>query len=168
VTVKILFYLFASLSVISAFFSITRKNPVLSAVWLVVCMCSLAVIYVLLDAFFLAAVQIIVYAGAVLMLFVFVIMLLNLRTGIIGQMHNLGIKFLGLVITILLLDQLRLAIKGTGALLYKAGETGAKFGEASAVGRLLFSEYVYPLEIVSILLLVAIVGALVLAGKESS
>ncbi|HUU29817.1 MAG TPA: NADH-quinone oxidoreductase subunit J [archaeon] len=165
-TVKILFYLFAALSIISAFFAITRKNPVLSAVWLVVCMCSLAVIYVLLDAFFLAAVQVIVYAGAVLMLFVFVIMLLNLRTGIIGQMRNLGIKFLGLVITVILLDQLRTAVKGAGILLHSPGKLEPGFGEAEAVGKLLFSQYVYPLEIISVLLLVAIVGALVLAGKE--
>jgi len=168
VPMQILFYFFDALSVLSAFLVITRKNPIISAVWLVACMCSLAVIYVLLEAFFLAAVQVIVYAGAVLMLFVFVIMLLNLRTGIIGQMRNLGLKFLGLILVVFLLNQLRVAVKGASLLFESPAEVQANFGEAASMGQLLFSEYVYPLEIVAILLLVAIVGALVLAGKESS
>ena len=68
---QLLFYLFALISIASALLAVTRKNPVVSAVFLIVCMFSLAAIYVLLNAFFLAAVQVIVYAGAVLMLFVF-------------------------------------------------------------------------------------------------
>ena len=144
-SVQVLFYLFASICVIAAFLTITRKNPVISAVWLVVCLFCVAGIYLLLGAYFVAAVQVIVYAGAVLMLFLFVIMMLNLRTGIVGQMRNLGIKVLL-----------------TGPALEP------DFGEASSLGKLLFSEYVYPLEVIAILLLVAIVGALVLAGKERS
>jgi len=165
---QILFYLFAVIAIISALSAVTRKNPVVSAVWLVSCMCSLAVIYVLLEAYFLAAVQVIVYAGAVLMLFVFVIMLLNLRTGIIGQFRNLGLKFMGLVLTVIILRQFYTAFKGTSLILGNAGGLEPGFGEARAVGELLFTRYVYPLELISILLLVAIVGALVLAGKESS
>jgi len=165
---QLLFYFFAAVSVISALLAVSRKNPVISAVWLVVCMCSLAVIYGLLNAFFLAAVQVIVYAGAVLMLFVFVIMMLNLRTGIIGQMRNMGLKFLGLIIAVILLRQIYSAIKGTKALFEIPGHLEPGFGEARAVGELLFTKYVYPLELIAILLLVAIVGALVLAGKESS
>jgi len=165
---QFLFYLFAAVSVISALLAVSRKNPVISVVWLVVCMCSLAVIFVLLNAFFLAAVQVIVYAGAVMMLFVFVIMMLNLRTGIIGQIRNLGLKFLGLIIAVIILRQLYSAIKGAKALFEIPGQLEPGFGEARAVGELLFTEYIYPLELIAILLLVAIIGALVLAGKESS
>ena len=70
--VQVLFYLFASICVIAAFLTITRKNPVISAVWLVVCLFCVAGIYLLLGAYFVAAVQVIVYAGAVLMLFLFI------------------------------------------------------------------------------------------------
>lgn len=160
------FYLFAAISVISALLAITRKNPIISAVWLVACMMGLAVIYVLTQAYFLAAVQVIVYAGAILMLFIFVIMMLNLKTGIIGQMRNLGIKFIGLVLTAIILRQFYTAIKGTVSLAVPASVVPANFGEAGAVGELLFTSYVYPLELMAVLLLVAIVGALVLAGKE--
>jgi NADH-quinone oxidoreductase subunit J len=166
VPVQVLFYLFASICVIAAFLTITRKNPVISAVWLVVCLFCVAGIYLLLGAYFVAAVQVIVYAGAVLMLFLFVIMMLNLRTGIVGQMRNLGIKVLGVGIAVLVFQQLRLAFKGVKLLTGPALEPD--FGEASSLGKLLFSEYVYPLEVIAILLLVAIVGALVLAGKERS
>ncbi|HLA41590.1 MAG TPA: NADH-quinone oxidoreductase subunit J [Candidatus Glassbacteria bacterium] len=162
------FYLFAAISVISALLAITRKNPIISAVWLVGCMISLAVIYVLTHAFFLAAVQVIVYAGAILMLFIFVIMMLNLKTGIIGQMRNLGLKIIGLIITAVILRQFYTAIKGTLAMAGPASALPDNFGEASALGELLFSSYVYPLELMAVLLLVAIVGALVLAGKEGA
>jgi NADH-quinone oxidoreductase subunit J len=163
-----LFYLFAVLSVVSALLAITRKNAVMSAVWLVVCLFALAVIYVLLGAFFLAAVQVIVYAGAVLMLFVFVIMMLNLRTGIIGQIRNVGLKLIGLGIAAVVLQQLRRALQGAGILFDNPSPVPAGFGEAGSLGRLLFSTYVYPLEVIAILLLIAVIGALVLAGKESS
>jgi NADH-quinone oxidoreductase subunit J len=163
---QLFFNFFAALSVVSAFLAITRKNPVVSVVWLISCMFSLAVIYVILNAFFLAAVQVIVYAGAVLMLFVFVIMMLNLKTGMIGQLRNLGLKFIGLIVALIILRQFYTAIKGAGALLDLPAQTPEGFGGAGAVGGLLFSQYLYPLELMAILLLVAIVGALVLAGKE--
>ena len=165
---QLFFYLFAALSVISAFMAITRKNPVISVVWLISCMFSLAVIYVLLSAFFLAAVQVIVYAGAILMLFVFVIMMLNLKSGIIGQLRNLGLKFIGLLVALVILRQFYTAIKGAGALMDLPPMVDPSFGGARALGELLFSQYLYPLELMAVLLLVAIVGALVLAGKEQS
>ena len=163
---QIFFYLFSALSAISAFMAVTRKNPVVSVVWLISCMFSLAAIYVLLSAFFLAAVQVIVYAGAILMLFVFVIMMLNLKSGIIGQLRNLGLKFLGLLVALVILRQFYSAIKGAGELLDLPPMVDSSFGEAAALGKLLFSQYLYPLELMAVLLLVAIVGALVLAGKD--
>lgn len=163
---QVLFYVFAGLSVIAAFLTVTRKNPVVSAVWLVVCLFCVAGIYVLLGAYFVAAVQVIVYAGAVLMLFIFVIMMLNLKSGLTGRMRILGIKVLGVGLVVLLLLQLRLAFKGVRILQGSVPEPG--FGEAASLGRLLFREYVYPFEVIAILLLVAIVGTLVLTGKERS
>ncbi len=165
---QIFFYFFAALSIVSAFLAVTRKNPVVSVVWLISCMFSLAVIYVILSAFFLAAVQVIVYAGAILMLFVFVIMMLNLKTGMTGQLRNLGLKFVGLLAALLILRQFYCAIKGAGAMTGLPPLVAAGFGEAAAVGKLLYSQYIYPLELMAVLLLVAIVGALVLAGKEQS
>jgi NADH-quinone oxidoreductase subunit J len=165
---QIFFYFFAALSIVSAFLAVTRQNPVVSVVWLISCMFSLAAIYVILSAFFLAAVQIIVYAGAILMLFVFVVMMLNLKSGMTGQLRNLGLKFIGLVAALLILRQFHSAIKGADAMLDLPSQAGGQFGEAAAVGELLFSQYVYPLELMAVLLLVAIVGALVLAGKEQS
>jgi NADH-quinone oxidoreductase subunit J len=83
-------------------------------------------------------------------------------------MRNTGLKFLGLIIALILLRQIYSAIKGARALFEIPGQLEPGFGEARTVGELLFTEYVYPLELIAILLLVAIVGALVLAGKESS
>ncbi len=166
---QVLFYICAALSVLAAFLAITRKNPVLSAVWLAVTMFALAVIYVLLQAYFLAAVQIVVYAGAVLMLFVFVIMMLNLRAGMAGQLRNMGAKLLGLLAAGLVLSQLLAAARGAREPAAAEGQVRLPddFGGAAALGQLLFTRYVYPLEVLAILLLVAIVGALVLAGKEA-
>ncbi len=161
-----LFYLFAVLSIISAFMAITRKNPVLSAVWLVVCLFGIAAVYVLLEAFFLAAVQVIVYAGAVLMLFVFVIMMLNLRSGIIGAMRNIGIKFLGLALCIFVLGQLWKAFGAAASLAGAPAALPDGFGEAASIGEILLSDYAYPFELVGVLLLAAVAGALVLARKE--
>ena len=163
---QIFFYFFSALSAVSAFMAITRKNPVVSVVWLISCMFGLAAIYVLLNAFFLAAVQVIVYAGAILMLFVFVIMMLNLKSGMIGQLRNLGLKFIGLLAALVILRQFYSAIKGAGELLDMPPVLDPSFGGAAALGGLLFSRYLYPLELMAVLLLVAIVGALVLAGKE--
>ncbi len=165
---QLFYYFFAALSAISAFLAVTRKNPVVSVVWLICCMFSLAAIYVILSAFFLAAVQVIVYAGAILMLFVFVVMMLNLKTGMTGQLRNLSLKFAGLLAALLILRQFYSAIKGAGTMTVPPPEIAAGFGEASAVGLLLFSQYIYPLVLMAVLLLVAIVGALVLAGKEQS
>lgn len=163
---KVLFYLFAGLSILSAFITITRKNPVISAVWLIVCLMSLAGIYVMLSAYFVAMVQVIVYAGAVLMLFLFVIMMLNLRTGIVGQVRNLGIKLFGLLVLAVLMSQLRYVYKLVEPRREQVLTDG--FGQAEALGEIIFSKYIFPFEVMSILLLVAVIGALVLAGKEKA
>ena len=114
----------------------------ISAVWLIVCLMSLAGIYVMLSAYFVAMVQVIVYAGAVLMLFLFVIMMLNLRTGIVGQVRNLGIKLFGLLILAVLMTQLRYVYKLVEPRREQVLADG--FGQAEAIGEIIFSKYIFP------------------------
>lgn len=171
---EIVFWVFAGLAVVGAVFCITRRNPVASALWLVVTLFALAALYVLLDAQFIAALQVLVYAGAIMVLFLFVIMLLNLgRVGPGGPTDLKGPVWLalGAVLAGMLLLQLR--VLGTAGL--PAGTTlpeGAmaalqqQQGMVGVVARPLFNEYLVPFEITSILLLAAIVGAVVLAKRK--
>jgi NADH-quinone oxidoreductase subunit J len=158
-----LFYVLALFTVAGAFSVLLARNPIYAAMSLVATFFSLAGIYAMLSAHLIAALQIIVYAGAIMVLFVFVIMLLSLtepasRVGRVHPWHVLG----GAA-----------AVIGAG-LLYTVFETlpaeaaapPADFGTVAGVGRLLFEGYVLPFEATSLLLLVAIVGAVVVAkGK---
>src|SRR3954469_19415514 len=89
------FYLFGLFAIVSALLFVTRKSPVAAALWLVNTMFSLAALYVLLDAQFIGAIQVLVYAGAIMVVFLFVIMLLNLGHGDTGDMRTVGWKILG-------------------------------------------------------------------------
>jgi NADH-quinone oxidoreductase subunit J len=164
---QLLFWLWGGIAVIFAVMMILKRNPVHSALCLVVVFVSLALLYVLLGAEFLAAVQVIVYAGAIMVLFLFVIMLLNLDAEVRSQgLSRVAFKACSLVGTGLLL----LLLLGGGAV--KALRTMAPEqvsgvpGNTQAVAELLFTKYLLPFEVTSILLLAAIVGALVLAGKR--
>ncbi len=162
-----LFWLWGGIAVIFAVMMILKRNPVHSALCLVVVFVSLALLYVLLGAEFLAAVQVIVYAGAIMVLFLFVIMLLNLETEVLSQgLSRVAFKACGLVGTGLLL----LLLLGGGAVkalrAMAPEQVSAVPGNTQAVAELLFTKYLLPFEVTSILLLAAIVGALVLAGKR--
>lgn len=160
-----LFYLFAATTLLSAFMVVANpfsRNPVTSAMFLVVTMASLAGLFVLLHAFFLAAVQILVYAGAVMVLFLFVIMLLDLKEeerrhirlfGLVGGLAAIG-TILGIFITKVL------SSRGTG------GPLPSLEGETPELGRLLFERYLLPMEIVGVLLLVAMIGVILLSKKD--
>ena len=159
----------AAVAVISAILVIILRNPIHSALSLVLTFFSLAGLYVLLNAQFIAAIQVIVYAGAIMVLFLFVIMLLNLdekkRT---RERHPLQ-KAFGIVLACFILAGIGSVI-ATG-ILYgnKGGETAVKVsavGNTKALAGLLFTEWVLPFEITSILLLAAIIGAIVLSKKE--
>ncbi|MBO12750.1 MAG: NADH-ubiquinone/plastoquinone oxidoreductase chain 6 [Planctomycetaceae bacterium] len=160
-----LFYIFSALTLLCGLlvvFNPFSRNPVTSAMFLVLTIISLSGLFVLLQAYFLAAVQILVYAGAVIVLFLFVIMLLDLKeaeqrryrkfaTGI-GALAVLGLAFV---------------IAGTlGGAQPLASETIA--GETADLGKLLFTEYLLPFEIVSVLLLVAMVGCILLSKREEA
>jgi NADH-quinone oxidoreductase subunit J len=155
----------------SALLCITRKNAVASALWLVVTLFALAALFVLLDAQFIAAMQVLVYAGAIMVLFLFVIMLLNLGrpgpTDIKGPV-GLGMAvLLGGALLFLLQPLTQLALP-TGIQL-PAGTIPALQQQQGVVGSVanpLFTAYLIPFEIASVLLLAAIVGAVVLAKRK--
>ena len=164
---QLLFWLWGGIAVIFAVMMILKRNPVHSALCLVVVFVSLALLYVLLGAEFLAAVQVIVYAGAIMVLFLFVIMLLNLDAEVRSQgLSRVAFKACSLVGTGLLL-LLLLSGGAVKALRTMAPEQVSGVpGNTQAVAELLFTKYLLPFEVTSILLLAAIVGALVLAGKR--
>jgi len=161
----ILFLIFALIAVVCAINVVVQTHPIASAVSLIGVMGSLAILYLMLGAEFIAAAQVIVYAGAIMVLFVFVIMLLNagaeVRRGRSFMVQLLGvplfIAFLGLMVWIV--QQFYRDSDGV----HFGGFTG---GSAQAVGRALFTTYLLPFEITSVLVLIAIVGAVVLARKE--
>ncbi|HET8550243.1 MAG TPA: NADH-quinone oxidoreductase subunit J [Bryobacteraceae bacterium] len=161
----ILFLLFAFLALVSAVSLIVQTHPIASALSLVGVMGSLAVLYLLLGAEFIAAAQMIVYAGAIMVLFVFVIMLLNAGAER-GKGRSRLVKWLGIPIFAAFVGVLSFIIQ---SFLPKSAEV--KFGTFTAaggaeVGRSLFTTYLLPFEVTSILILIAIVGAVVLARKE--
>jgi NADH-quinone oxidoreductase subunit J len=163
------FWLFAGIAIGSAFLCITRRSPVASALWLVNTLFNLAALYVLLDAHFIAAVQ--VYAGAIMVLFLFVIMLLNLGRAGPGDMKGPWGRVVAGVAGLVLLGELivlRLAAPPVPLQLPAGTVAGtvAVQGAVRAVAQPLFQAYVVPFEITSVLLLAAIVGAVVLAKRR--
>ena len=158
----VIFFTFAAIAVIFAMVVILHRNPVVGVLSLVACFFALAVMYVLLEAPFLAVLQVIVYAGAIMVLFLFVIMLLNLQHREEPATRPLQ-QFLGYTGT---------SVFGIGLVYYLAKYAVLQaprtpfLSDARQVGLSLFQAYVFPFEAVSILLLAAIVGALVLSGRS--
>jgi NADH-quinone oxidoreductase subunit J len=156
-----IFFLFAAIAVIFAAVVVIHRNPVVSALSLVASFFALAVMYVLLDAPFMAALQVIVYAGAIMVLFLFVIMLLNLQHQVEEPTRPIQ-QFLGWVsglafcFTIIYYLTKGVIIRALPQLFVS---------DAGAIGKALFESYILPFELVSILLLAAIVGALVLSQR---
>jgi NADH-quinone oxidoreductase subunit J len=160
--VFLLFLGLAVMAVAGAVNLIAQRHPIHSALSLIVVMVALAGEYLLLGAEFIAAVQIIVYAGAIMVLFVFVIMLLNAG---IEERTNLSriARWLGLPVAALLLAELTWAVRRGSA---SAGNVPAGTVSTSRLAALLFRDYVFPFELTSVLILVAIMGAIALAKRE--
>ncbi len=164
---QIVFYFFAALAIVSAILVVTRRNVVQSAIFLVTALLATAGIFLSLNAEFLFIVQVILYAGGIMVLFVFVIMLINMDVSLHQVQFNKQ-WFVGIVIALAVGAQLVLALV--------VSESKVSFGipaPASAlqpstqlVGKVLFNEYMLPFEIASILLLVAMIGAVVMAKKR--
>ena len=156
---SVLFYLGAAVLLVSAVFVISAKSPMRSAMALIVALCAQAFLYVLLDAAFVAAMQILVYAGAIMVLFTFVIMLLNMQAEHQTQRSLLSISRLGGGI-------------GIGYFVWRIissvsqAESKPVDGSVLAIGKLLLTDYLFAFEAISIVLLVAVLGAVVLGIKR--
>lgn len=165
-----IFVVAALLATGSSIMMVTRRNPIHSALWLIVTFFSVAILYVLLNATFIAVAQVMVYAGAIMMLVLFVIMLIHLERGEQSSSKRSFPKLIGALITVLLFLQVLSGImnytnigkKGT----YNPEVMLAGAGNTHAIGSLLYGKYAFAFEIASILLLVGIVGAVMLAKKR--
>ena len=160
----VLFLVFAAICVAGAVNLLVQKHPISSALSLIVVMASLALLYLLLGAEFVAVVQIIIYAGAIMVLFVFTIMLLNAgveehtRGSKVAIMFGVpGLLVLGSTIAWVLTK------RDVSAKVLTIGET---YGSAQGIGRLLFRDFLLPFEVTSVLVLIAIMGAVVLARRS--
>lgn len=171
------FYLFGLLAVASALAFVTRKSPVSAALWLVATMFSLAALYVMLDAHFIGAIQVLVYAGAIMVVFLFVVMLLNLgeptELADVGRIWwKLAAGAMGLVLLSFLGAQMRGgtvdAVAARAISAYDARQTLATEGAVGVVAGPLFTEYLLAFELTSVLLLAAIMGSVVLGRRRST
>ncbi len=163
-----LFILFATLAVAAAVGMITSKDTVNSALFLVVNLISVAGIFLLLRAQFLAVIQILVYGGAIMVLFLFVIMLLNLSSEE-NMISRFSVKYaIAFLLGVVVLSQLLYAIASvTGTLPYVSPEM-ERVGTVEALGDALFSTYMLPVLVTAILLTAAVVGAILLAQRKFS
>ncbi|GAC1409832.1 MAG: hypothetical protein NVSMB57_02830 [Actinomycetota bacterium] len=163
---QVVFWIAAPIALGSAIAMLLARNTVHSALLLVLNFFTLAVFYVMLDAHFLAAVQIVVYAGAIMVLFLFVIMLFgvdredDLIEHLKGQRIAAGVG--GLVLAALTVYTVRTALAQTT---FKGLKEANKGGNVEAVGRVLFSKYLWPFEVTSLLLIIAAIGAIVIGRK---
>lgn len=162
---KVLFLLFAFAALAAALNLIIRRNPLYSALSLVGTLASLSALYVMLQAQFLAAMQIVVYAGAIMVLFVFVIMLLNEPKDQPQVEKQRWLRYLGAPFGALLLAEAFYVFHAV-SLAPGAGTEGENVGTTFSIGKGLFTHYLLPFEATSVLILMAIVGAVVLARRE--
>jgi NADH-quinone oxidoreductase subunit J len=148
---------------------VTRRNAIHSALWMIATFIAIAVLYLMLNAQFIAVAQIMVYAGAIMMLILFVIMLVNLEKADAPERKFSSRKFTGAVITIMLLFEILViatAYQLTGRESVYSTSMLERTGNVKVVGSLLYGQYLFPFELASILLLVGIVGSVILAKRR--
>jgi NADH-quinone oxidoreductase subunit J len=158
-----LFFLLAAFCVGGVLGMILSRNQAHSVLFLVLAFTCLGGLFGLLDAPFIAAVQVLIYAGAIMVLFIFVIMMINLEQGISPEKKRWPLV-LSAALALFLLVELGLAIRGTIGAWGRTG--GQSIGSPTELGRLLFTHYLYPFEITSVLIISALVGAIVLVKKK--
>ena len=167
-----LFYLFAAVAVVASMLVIGQRSPIYSVMLLIASFVALAGLYVLLDAPFVAVIQIIIYAGAILVLFLFVVMLLNAPKEAGGPWRRLaaGPRRLGAVLGVAFAVELIWAIWRVASLREPVAAAGVLPAEAiepvRAIGQVLYTDYAFAFEVTSLLILVAMVGAVVLAKRH--
>jgi NADH-quinone oxidoreductase subunit J len=171
-TEKVLFLIFGFLAAAAGVGVITRKNMVHALLLLVFAFLNVAAIFFLTQAYFLAVVQILVYAGAIMVLFVFVIMLLNLRTFEQEEQTHRRQRWLALGLSVLVLAEFVVVLAGVTFTSARGGFSpeaiSAAGGSTKVFGEALFNNMLLPFEIASVVLLVAMVGAIILVRKEKS
>jgi len=169
-----LFVILAVVTTITAVLVIVQRNPVSSAIYLIITFFCLAGVYLLLHAEFIAIIQVLVYAGAIMVLFLFVVMLLNLEKEKRPIIRHRLQKIVGVLLGAVLLFQIGMIFRSVllrfsfldGVKGNFSPEKVAQAGNTQVVARLLFTDFLLPFEITSVLLLVAIIGAIILAKRE--
>jgi len=174
-TTQAIFYYMAAASVASAMLAVTRKNPVHSMLWVLALLMHIAGMFLLLDAEFLAAVQVIVYAGAILIFYLFVVILLDLPSEAAKPRFGRHWPFaLGVGLSFVVLawlaraDTLDPAAAAAGLDAASTATDGPALGSLEGIGAALFGPFALPFEMASLILLAAIIGAIVLAGRKAS
>lgn len=165
----VLFIVMGAIAIIAALGVILARKAIYSALFLLVNFCSLAGLYLLLNAQFLAAAQVIVYAGAIVVLFLFVTMLLPQISKSTNQQINKSQQYLAIVLAVILFVEVGYVLVSatlTGTQGTDTPEAIAGIGNVQAIGQLLFTDYLLPFELAAVLLLIGIVGAVVLAKKK--
>lgn len=158
----VLFILFGAIAVCGAIMVVTRKHPMASALYLILTLFAVAALFVLRQAHFLAAIQVIIYAGAVVVLFVFVIMLINVPEDRLPVERATTMRVLGVLAAGFFI--LESAVLARRYVMPKG--PAAEVGTVEAVGRALFTDYLLAFEITSVLLLAAVIGAIALAKRK--
>jgi NADH-quinone oxidoreductase subunit J len=165
---KALFLIVAVIAVASALNILIQRNPLYSALSLIGTLLSLSVLYLTLRAQFIAAIQIVVYAGAIMVLFVFVIMLLNVPKAQPEVEKQKGLRLLAIPFAGVLIAEMFFVLRPIRALTLPvpSGDPEQAVGTTWSIGTGLFSDYLLPFEVTSVLILMAVVGAMVLARRE--
>jgi len=158
-----LFFLLSIIGIASVIAMIFSKNPAYSALFLIVTLASTAGLFGLMQAPFIAVVQIIIYAGAIMVLFIFVIMMIDIREGLSPEKKR-WIRIPAAVVGIVLAVELLIALKSV--FFRESPLIQESIGNPAALGEILFTKYLYPFEITSVLIIGAMVGAIVLVKKS--
>lgn len=164
---QILFWVLSALTIGGAIMVVASKNPVYSILYLIITFFAISGHYILLNAQFLAIVNIIVYAGAIMVLFLFVVMLMNLNADSEPPQKNKLLLYGGSIAGCSLLLVLVAALKQTDVTSQLVQTNGGEVGLIKNLGRALFTDYVFPFEISSVLFLSAMIGAVVISKKEA-
>jgi NADH-quinone oxidoreductase subunit J len=166
-----LFYTFGAIAVAASLLVVGQRNPMYSVLLLIVSFGALAGLYVLLDAPFVAVTQIIIYAGAIMVLFLFVVMLLNVPReepappGLLAATRG---RTIGAVLAVVLAVELVWALSRVREEWFRPGEAAERLTSVREIGVVLFTKYAFAFEVTSILILIAMIGAVVLARKETA
>jgi NADH-quinone oxidoreductase subunit J len=170
---QILFYVFAAIAVLGSLFVIVQRNPIYSVLAIIAAFFGLSGLYVLLEAPFVAIVQIIIYAGAIMVLFLFVVMLLNVPREDAAEwdrahpLYRPWPRRIGGLLAALLVAELGWALMRTPGLTEAIGGRGPGVSDVKELGRVLFTDYMFAFEVTSILIIAAMVGAVILARKQA-